>query len=119
MTFCRGVAFGVSFQLTQMREQIVIDEAEKATRHSFRQLKAFRALRISPVLPPIRMRKRGREHFRYCLRLLGLRAFALAENAQKQNPRQLRYVLQRPSAVRAPHDVADGFHRRVDGLRRR
>jgi len=41
------------------------------------------------------------------------------EDAEKKNPRQLRHVLQRARAVRAPHDVADGFDERRERPRSR
>ena len=52
------------------------------------------------------------------LGFLGLVRLPLVEDAQEQNPSQFRDVLQRPGAIGAAHDVADGFHRGVQRLLR-
>ena len=64
-----------------------------------------------PVLPAIRGLQGGREGVAHCLGLLaGLRLLGV-EDAQKQNPGQLRHILQGTGAVGPAHDVADGFHK--------
>ena len=40
-------------------------------------------------------------------RFLGFLFLALVENPQKENPGQLRDILQRPGTIRPPHDVAN------------
>ena len=42
---------------------------------------------------------------------------ALVQDAQEQNPGQLRDVIHGARHVRAAHDVANGLHRRIQRLR--
>src|SRR5205823_12546292 len=69
-----------------------------------------------PVLPAVRGGERGREVRADRLGFLGLTLLALVEDAEEEDPGQLRDVLHRPGAVGAAQDVADGPDGRVDRL---
>src|SRR3546814_8180709 len=51
------------------------------------------------------------------LRLFARLDFLRVQNAQEQNPGQLRHVLQSTSAVRAAHHIADTFDKTGERLR--
>ena len=110
----RGGVRGV-LQPAQMRDERLVDEGEDAAERAGLELGALAAVRRRPVAPPERRIERRRERSAHRLRFLRLQRLALVENPQKQNPRQLRYVLKRGRAVRPPHNVANGMHARVDG----
>ena len=61
--------------------------------------------------------ERGRELGAHGLRAFSLLCFALVQDAEEEDPGQLRDVLERARAIRASHDVADTLDRSVDGLR--
>ena len=66
--------------------------------------------RCSPVLPTEGADQRGRERLAHSLGGFAVTLLLRVEDAKEQNPRQLRYVLQRARTIRAAHDVTDGFY---------
>ena len=101
-------------QRLQLPQQLLMHEFPNARR----LVLAHRRTRCGPIAPAIRCAERGREWDALRLRLRHFVRLALVEDAQEKNPRQLRHVLQRPRAIRAPHDVADGFDRPIERLLR-
>src|SRR5213594_3813172 len=76
-----------------------------------------------PILPAERAGQRRRKGLAHRLGGLAVALLLRVENAEKENPRKLRHVLQGARAIRAAQDVADGFDesgqrtRSRDGLR--
>ena len=110
----RGIA-----KVAKMGEQLTVDEGEVRAHRGVGQLGPLRAARRGPVAPSERCLERGSERDPERGRLLGLDLFALVEDPQEEDPRQLRHVLEGPRVVRASHHVRDlldrGVHRRGSG----
>src|SRR5579871_1378480 len=68
--------------------------------------------RCGPVLPPEGAGQRWSERLSHRLGGFAVALLLRVEDAKKQNPRKLRYVLQCARAVRSPHDVTDGLDER-------
>ena len=108
----RGVRFFL--QPLQMGEQFFVYECPYARLGILSQ----RRIRRGPI-PPAIGRCDGRcERQAERLGFLRLVRLPLVQDAQKQNPRQFRHIIHGARHVGAAHDVANGFHRRIERLRR-
>ena len=100
----------------EIGQQLLVDEREHRPECGGAKVTPLRPVGVGPIPPAVRRLQRGREVGPDRLSLLGLALLALIEDSEEEDPRQLGDVLQRPRAVRAPHDVADRLHRGVHRL---
>ncbi len=106
-------------QAAKGRQQLRVHETLDRTKRAVLQRLAFGPIRRRPVAPAVGRFERRRESRAHGTGPLGLACLALVQDSQEEDPGQLRDVLQRAGAVRAPHDVADALDGGVHRLRGR
>jgi len=110
-----------------VRQQFAVDELEQLAVALLEKLIAFPAVEFAlgsfwvggsvfegrgPILPAERTKQRGREGFANRFSRFAVSFFLRIKDPEEENPRQFGNILKGAGAIRAPHDVADGFDER-------
>jgi hypothetical protein len=83
----------------EVRQQVAIDEGDEAAERAGLERLPPDPVRRRPVLPAIGRREGRRKLRAHCLGLIALTRLPLIQNAEEEDPRELRHVLKRSGAV--------------------